>query len=103
MADWRAAAAQASRSFLTGHSDLPESEYAHAGPEPLLDEILDDPMVQLIMQADHVQAADVRRLLFPWQSEQKARELIEESLGRSIAAATADLLPQLSARVAPAP
>jgi hypothetical protein len=72
MADWRAATAQASGSFLTARavgpaepapSDLPESEYAHAGPEPLLDEILDDPMVQLMMQADHVQAADVRRLL----------------------------------------
>jgi hypothetical protein len=63
VADWRAAAAQVSRSFLTGRSDLQESEYAHAGPEPLLDEILDDPIVQLMMQADHVQAADVRRLL----------------------------------------
>src|SRR5262245_11424882 len=63
VADWRAAAAQASRSFLTRRSDLPESEYAHAGPEPLLDEILGDPIVQLMMQADHVQAAYVRRLL----------------------------------------
>ena len=72
VANWRAAASRASRSFLTGRAlgpagparcDLPESGYAHAGPEPLLDEILEDPMVQLMMQADHVQAADVRRLL----------------------------------------
>jgi hypothetical protein len=72
VANWRAAASQASRSFLTGRavapvgparSDPPESEYAHAGPEPLLDEVLEDPMVQLMMQADHVQAADMRRLL----------------------------------------
>ena len=72
VANWRAAASQASPSFLAGravgaagpaHADLQESEYAHAGPEPLLDQILEDPMVQLMMQADHVQAADVRRLL----------------------------------------
>jgi hypothetical protein len=43
--------------------DAPESAYARAGPEPPLDEMLDDPVVQLIMQADHVPAADVRRLL----------------------------------------
>ena len=67
VASWRA---EASRSFLSGRAaapgpacpDLPESEYAHAGPEPLLDEVLGDPVVQLIMQADHVQPADVRRL-----------------------------------------
>lgn len=41
----------------------PESEYAHAGPEPLLDEVLCDPVVQLIMQADRVQTGDVRDLL----------------------------------------
>jgi hypothetical protein len=45
------------------HPDAPESAYARAGPEPPLDEVLDDPVVQLIMQADHVQPADVRRLL----------------------------------------
>ena len=45
------------------HPDAPESTYARAGPEPPLDEMLDDPVVQLIMQADHVPPADVRRLL----------------------------------------
>jgi hypothetical protein len=68
---WRAAGFEASRSVLTGRTlvpagaeapDLPESEYAHAGPEPLLDDVLCDPVVQLIMQADHVQAAEVRDL-----------------------------------------
>ena len=68
---WRAAGFEASRTSLTGRPiapvradwpDLPESEYAHAGPEPLLDEVLCDPVVQLIMQADRVQPADVRRL-----------------------------------------
>jgi hypothetical protein len=44
------------------HPDAPESAYAHAGPEPLLDEVLHDPVVQLIMQADRVQPAEVRRL-----------------------------------------
>jgi hypothetical protein len=69
---WRTAGFEASRSFLSGRTivpagseapDLPESEYAHAGPEPLLDEVLCDPVVQLIMHADHVEAAEVRRLL----------------------------------------
>jgi hypothetical protein len=69
---WRTAGFEASRSFLTGRPiaplrpewpDLPESEYAHAGPEPLLDEVLCDPVVQLIMQADGVQAADLHSLL----------------------------------------
>ena len=68
---WRAASFQATRSFLTGRTvvpagseapDLPESEYAHAGPEPLLDEVLCDPVVQLVMRADRVQPAEVRRL-----------------------------------------
>jgi hypothetical protein len=43
--------------------DLPESEYAHAGPEPLLDEVLCDPVVQLVMRADGVKAADLQSLL----------------------------------------
>jgi hypothetical protein len=45
------------------HPDAPASAYARAGVEPPLDEMLDDPVVQLIMQADHVPPADVRRLL----------------------------------------
>jgi hypothetical protein len=45
------------------HPDAPESAYAHAGPEPRLDEVLDDPVVQLIMQADQVQPADLQHLL----------------------------------------
>jgi hypothetical protein len=69
---WRAAGFEASRSFLTGRTsvpvgaeslDLPESEYAHAGPEPLLEDVLCDPVVQLIMHADGVKAADLHGLL----------------------------------------
>ena len=69
---WRAAGFEASHSSLTGRTivpvgpespDLPESEYAHAGPEPLLDEVLCDPVVQLVMQADGVKAADLHGLL----------------------------------------
>lgn len=68
---WRAAGFEASRSFLTGRPvapvrpqspEQPEGEYAHAGPEPLLDEVLCDPVVQLIMRADRVQPADLQRL-----------------------------------------
>ena len=45
------------------HTDAPESAYAHGGPEPLLDEVLGDPVVQLIMQADRVQPIDLQHLL----------------------------------------
>ena len=69
---WRPANSETSRSFLTGRTigpvgpeapELPESEYAHAGPEPLLDEVLCDPVVQLIMRADGVKAADLQSLV----------------------------------------
>jgi hypothetical protein len=69
---WRTSGFEASRTSLSGRpiaparadwADLPESEYAHAGAEPLLEEVLGDPVVQLIMQADRVQPADLRRLL----------------------------------------
>jgi hypothetical protein len=72
MASWRSASSEASRSFLTGRMtlpvgpdrpDLPESEYAHAGPEPLLEEMLCDPVVQLIMRADGVKAVDLQLML----------------------------------------
>lgn len=62
---------EASRSLTTGQQSSPlrrewwdqaESEYARAGPEPLLDDILADPVVQLIMRADRVQAADLHSL-----------------------------------------
>jgi hypothetical protein len=45
------------------HPDAPESAYARAGVEPPLDEILGDPVVQLIMEADHVQPTDLQDLL----------------------------------------
>ncbi len=72
VSSWRPVSFEASRTSLTGRPiapvradwpDLPESEYAHAGAEPLLDEVLCDPVVQLIMQADRVQPAEVRHLL----------------------------------------
>jgi hypothetical protein len=68
---WRVAGSVTSRSSWTGETaaevaseapDLPESEYAHAGPEPLLDEVLGDPVVQLVMRADGVAPADVQSL-----------------------------------------
>jgi hypothetical protein len=68
VASWRAEAGRASRSRRRAapvgpdSAEAPESAYAHAGPEPLLDEVLGDPVVQLIMRADRVQPADVRRL-----------------------------------------
>jgi hypothetical protein len=64
MGSWRAMgfAGRADPVLIPEVSDPSESAYAHAGPEPLLDEILCDPVVQLVMQADRVQPADVRRL-----------------------------------------
>lgn len=38
-------------------------KYAHAGVEPSLDEALQDPVVQLMMRADRLDLADVRRSL----------------------------------------
>jgi hypothetical protein len=43
--------------------EVAESVYAHAGTEPHLEEVLSDPVVQLIMRADHLEPAEVRRLL----------------------------------------
>jgi hypothetical protein len=72
VSSWRPAGFEASRSFLTGRMvapdrpetpEAPESEYAHAGPEPLLDEVLCDPVVQLVMRADGVGTADLQNLL----------------------------------------
>ena len=40
-----------------------EGEYAHAGPEPALEELLGDPLIGLVMQADRVEPAELRRLL----------------------------------------
>ncbi len=40
-----------------------ESAYAHAGAEPRLEELLSDPLIGLLMRADRVEAAEVRRLL----------------------------------------
>jgi hypothetical protein len=43
--------------------EIPEGAYARAGAEPPLEEMLSDPVVQLIMQADRLEPAEVRRLL----------------------------------------
>ena len=40
-----------------------ESAYARAGTEPSLEEVLSDPVIRLIMRADHLEPAEVRRLL----------------------------------------
>jgi hypothetical protein len=40
-----------------------EDPYAHAGPEPLLEDLLGDPLIRLLMRADHVEPAEMRRLL----------------------------------------
>jgi hypothetical protein len=40
-----------------------EGAYAHAGDEPLLEDLLRDPVVHLVMRADRLEPAQVRRLL----------------------------------------
>ena len=49
--------------------EVVESAYARAGTEPSLEEVLSDPVVQLIMRADHLKPAEVRRLLEATQRE----------------------------------
>jgi hypothetical protein len=44
-------------------TEVLESAYARAGTEPPLEEVLNDPVVQLIMRADDLEPAEVRRLL----------------------------------------
>jgi hypothetical protein len=58
---WRwAGAAGVARAAVPGPWEGP---YAHAGAEPLLDDLLCDPLVRLLMQADRVEPLEVRRLL----------------------------------------
>jgi hypothetical protein len=40
-----------------------EGAYAHAGPEPLLEDLLRDPLVLRLMRADHLDLVQVRRTL----------------------------------------
>src|ERR687892_1180814 len=40
-----------------------EGEYAEAGVEPPLEELLDDPVIHMVMRADHLEPEQVRRLL----------------------------------------
>ena len=40
-----------------------EGAYAHAGPEPRLEELLSDPLIRLVMRADRIEPAELRRLL----------------------------------------
>jgi hypothetical protein len=65
MGGWRAGGCAGRTDALARpeHPDAPESAYARAGPEPPLDEVLGDPVVQLIMQADRVQPTDLEHLL----------------------------------------
>jgi hypothetical protein len=49
--------------------EVAEGAYAHAGVEPPLDEVLSDPVIQLIMAADQLRPADVRRLLEGWRRD----------------------------------
>jgi hypothetical protein len=72
-AGWRGGAFDATRFVWGGWMrsspvapELPEAAegaYACAGAEPALEEMLSDPVIQLIMQADHLKPAEVRRLL----------------------------------------
>jgi hypothetical protein len=72
-AGWRGGSFDATRFFPAGWMksppaiaevpEVPESAYGHAGAEPSLEEVLSDPVVQLIMRADHLEPAVVRRLL----------------------------------------
>jgi len=51
--------------------DLGQGAYAEGGVEPSLDELLDDPVIHLMMRADHLEPEEVRFLLTSgrWRSE----------------------------------
>ncbi len=51
------------RALAEPAADPWEGEYAHAGVEPPLEDLLQDPLVLRLMQADHVPPAQLRRLL----------------------------------------
>jgi hypothetical protein len=42
-----------------------EGPYTQGGVDPPLDELLDDPIIGLMMRADHLEPEQVRRLLKP--------------------------------------
>ena len=44
-------------------SQADEGPYAEGGVEPPLDVLLDDPVIHLMMRADHLEPEQVRRLL----------------------------------------
>ena len=46
-----------------------DGEYAEAGIEPPLEELLDDPVIHLMMRADHLEPEQVRRLLTSRQAQ----------------------------------
>ena len=46
-----------------------EGEYAEAGVEPPLEELLDDPVMHLMMRADHLEPEQVRRLFMSGQRQ----------------------------------
>ena len=55
--------------------DPSQGMYAHAGVEPLLEDVLQDPVVQLMMRADHVEPTEVRQLLVACPASSRARAL----------------------------
>ena len=46
-----------------GPAPADDGAYAHAGDEPLLEDLLHDPVVRLVMDADRLEPTQVRRLL----------------------------------------
>ena len=48
---------------------LDEGPYAEGGVEPPLDELLDDPVIHLMMRADHLDPEQVRLLLASRRAE----------------------------------
>ncbi len=62
---WPAAAAAGGGDDADPAEPWYEGAYAHAGDEPPLDELLRDPLVHLVMRADRLEPAQVRRWLRP--------------------------------------
>jgi hypothetical protein len=52
-----------------GPWEPPEGPYTEGGVEPPLEELLDDPVIHLMMRADHLEPEQVRRLLTSRQGQ----------------------------------
>lgn len=87
------AAAGGAEDAAAGSEPWHAGAYAHAGDEPPLEELLHDPVVHLVMRADRLEPAQIRRWLRPARALD-ARRQVDAKLA-SVPAEIRPLLPGL--------